>query len=429
VTGTDSHIYLGLSSGYLTAEFYNPTSVKKYDAGPATAVSVDPGTHHVAATADATTLRVYLDGSEVWNAALVAGSITLGAALTGIEGAAETDSTPLALWSNVAAYSSTLTPTQIGNHYRAGVTAHGHPIHETGGTRIGRILDEIGHPSGLRNVSTGGTVQGAYLPAGRRAMDLIREIERSEQGIVFHDVTGRLTFFDRQWLFVSADADGVVFSDDGGVGAIGYIDGNPNSGTVDTVRNSVTVSYSTVGGITNKDATSIAAYGPSAEFIDCPTLRNGTDASNIGRYVLRLKKDPTSTIPRLTVPLRANIATNFAPMLGLELGDNVTVERTPMGVGSQIVRRHMVLGIGHEITPDDWRVEVYMSPAVPMFDEVPYFTIAHATYGRVGAPAGRSPANPGPRAISNDHVGGGLGLLHVRRQRRTNLVAVEHQLS
>ena len=346
------------------------------------ASAIETGVHHVAVHATATTLTLLIDGQTAATHTFAAVDAAVTDSYTFI-----TSHVGTAI-SGIALYTTAPSLARLTAHANAGVSAHGHPTDETGGDRIERVLDEIEYPANLRDIDPGGTVQGAYLPNNLTAMDYVYQVLASERGLVCWSADGKFTFRDRHWQQVTADADAVVFSDDGGAGSIGYTAGSPASSTIDTVRNIVTVSYSDVGAITRRDATSITAYGPSREFVDAPTLRNGTDASNLAAYVLREKKDPTPKIPRLTVQLREDIATNFAKILGLELGEVVTVERTPMGVGSQIVKRYQVRAIAHSVTPAEWVTEFYMSPAVEMADEAPYWTIAHATYGRVGAPAG-----------------------------------------
>lgn len=391
--GNRSHIAIGISSTgaegdpyYWSFGYSNPTA-NRYLAQTRSTTMPTVGTHHLAVTADSTNLYLYLNGQLINTTALTVGTTAATSTPTGLRVANASAAVGL---NAIAAYSAAPSASRIQSHHLAGITAYGHPYNEEGGLRMERVLDEVEFPSNLRDIATGGTVQGPYLPAGNTAMDYIYTILASEHGLVFWSVDGKFTFRDRHWQWITADTDGVVFSDDAAAGSVGYDNGSPNSGTIATVRNIVTVSYSDVGAITRRDATSITAYGPSREFVDAPTLRNGTDASNLASYVLRAKKDPQRTIPRLTVKLRNDMATYFAKVLGLELGEVVTVERTPMGVGSQIVQRMQVLGIAHVITPDNWVTEFYMSPAVEMADEHPYLMIAHATYGRVGASAGNA---------------------------------------
>jgi hypothetical protein len=375
--------------GELVVTFDDPANNARFSLATSTGIRLAPGMHHVVAVASSTTLTVYVDGQSAYSGAMGSGTVAYAGDPTRVVIRAGNDGTTedLPMVNHVAFYSTELDADRVSAHFIAGLTAYGHPFGEEGGIRIGRMLDEIEYPDELRDIANGGTVQGPYLPAGRAALDAIYEVMASETGLVFWSVDGKFTFRDRQWQIKDANS-GVVFSDDGN--DVGYTDGSPNGVTIDTVRNIVTCSYSDVGAITRRDQTSIDAYGPSREFVDAPTIRNGTDASNRAAYELRLRKDPAPVIPRLTVHLRRDIATNLPAVLGLELGDVVTVERTPMGVGSQIVKRYQVRAIEHDITPASWTTSFYLSPAVPMYDEVPYFVVGHATYGRVGTSAGNA---------------------------------------
>jgi hypothetical protein len=351
------------------------------NAGPTPIVAATPGLHHIALHATATTLTFLLDGQ-------VALTRTFTLADT-----AEPDENLILLFdggssvSHVAVYQTAPSISRLQAHYLAGIYAYGDPYGETEGERIGRVLDEIGHPTNLRDISAGGVIQGPYLPAERTAMEYIGDCATSGQGLLFFSADGKITYRDRAWQWINADTDGIVFSDDRDAGSIAYDEGSPRS-SIEAVRNSITCTYSEGRSVTNSDTTSREDYGPSEETINAPTIRNVTDASNLSKYVLRIKKNARSVTPDLVVKMRSNIATNFLQVLGIELGDVVTVKRTPMRVGAQIARRHQVTGISHTIQKTAWTTQLYLSPAIPMADEVPYWTIGHATYGRVGAPAG-----------------------------------------
>lgn len=349
--------------------------------------------HHIAAWRSGSNIVVMVDGTVQVTTALTAGAVgsvtQAGISIAATSTNTTYDTTPAV--AHLAVYQTAPSEARFALHYQVGryayTGAHGVYGFELGGARIGRILDDIGFPSNLRDISTGGTRQGAYRPAARQAIDAIREVERSEQGLFFFDVNGKAMFRDRQWLWVSANADGVIFSDDGAPGAVRYRGGSPNSKDIATVRNKITVSWES-GAITNKDATSIAAYRERGEFIDCSgTIGDAQTASDIGRYRLRISKDPATTVPALSVPMRRDIAATFAKVCGLELGDVVLVERTPVGGGAQTQRRHMAIGMAHEITRREWNVALSLAPADPMYDQANYLTLGHATLGRIGAAA------------------------------------------
>ena len=203
------------------------------------------------------------------------------------------------------------------------------------------------------------------------------------------DVDGNARFIDRVALAQAASV--ATFSDDGAAGAIAYARLQRDGNHIDTISNIVTTSYSTVGAITRSDATSIAAYDKSRKFIDAPTIPNGKTASACSAYALRLGKDPATRVPTLVAPMRLDTGDNEADkLLGLELGDIVTVERTPGGVGSQVVKRLVVQGISHQIDLEQWWVTLYLSPAPPAATDVPYMELGDATYGRLGAAYGNA---------------------------------------
>jgi len=290
--------------------------------------------------------------------------------------------------SHLALYGTAAAPqtsTEWNAHYVAGLTAYGHPFGETGGARITRALDDAGWSPSLRSIDAGQTPQGPYEPGGQRLMGYLRSVERSEQGMVFFDVAVNLNFVDRQALWKLASA--VTFTDDGGAGDAKYTD-QVRGSHHDTIRNIVTTSYASTGGITRRDSTSITNYGEAAELIQCPTIATAEIASSLSAYVLRQQKDPATRISRLTVPIRVSGGDNeAAKVLALDIGSKVTVERTPMGVGSQVVKTLLVQGIRHSIRVDQWVTTLYLSPAPASNTDSPYLTIGDATLGKVGVTA------------------------------------------
>ena len=344
--------------------------------------------HHIVITVTSlTTATLYIDGVEQSTATVTGGTYSSLAAQVLVQASEN------ARVSNVATYASALSADRVLAHYNAGATGYGHSqlgsYGERGGARIARVLDEIGWPSGRRDLDTGRTRQAPYLPNGAEAIDYIRDVEASEQGVFAFDVDGNARFIDRVALAQAASV--ATFSDDGAAGAIAYARLQRDGNHIDTISNIVTTSYSTVGAITRSDATSIAAYDKSRKFIDAPTIPNGKTASACSAYALRLGKDPATRVPTLVAPMRLDTGDNEADkLLGLELGDIVTVERTPGGVGSQVVKRLVVQGISHQIDLEQWWVTLYLSPAPPAATDVPYMELGDATYGRLGAAYGNA---------------------------------------
>jgi hypothetical protein len=58
-----------------------------------------------------------------------------------------------------------------------------------------------------------------------------------------------------------------------------------------------------------------------------------------------------------------------------------------MALGSQTVKRAIVLGMEHDITPDQWEVTLHLAPAPTAAATAPYLTLGDADEGKIGATA------------------------------------------
>jgi hypothetical protein len=343
---------------------------------------------HVALYADTTNTYLRVNGAARFSEALTAGTLSP----TGDSGAYRieigrldssfpADAIQLA---HLAVYSTAPSAARFDAHYAAGVHAWGHPIGERSGDRIDRVLDEIGWPSALRSIPTGETVQGPYLADGETALAHIRKLEASEQGGFFVAGDGAATLVERQAVLLATST--ATLSDDGSdVPYFGIeVDGN----TVDAIRNEVEASYG--GGSRNaKDETSIDAYGPGRDSVDASTIESAALATELARYRVRLGKDPQTRIPQVIVLPRRRPAAAFPVVLGAELMDRVTVERTPQDVGTAFSKIVTVQGVEHSSSPHgQWETTLYCSPAPQNYTEAPYLVVGDATYGKIGAADG-----------------------------------------
>lgn len=365
-----------------------------------TSFGLAPGLHHIVYGADATNSFLYLDGFLLDTRALTVGTNNY---------LAPGNAPPLSLqtyiawaqgeeWSigisHVSYYTTLPSAARVKAHYLVGRYAfsgtHQDDTYgwEYGGARIGRVLDDYGWPSADRDLQPGGTRQAPYEPSGRTAQSYIRDVETSEHpGLFFFSRDNKPTFRDRQWLWSRTPA--VTFNDIGT--GIEYTASNPRGNDVSTIRNLVTVTYARTGAITNRDQASIDEYGEQpidGETLEAPTMGDAQDASNLGRFRVRTRKQPQTTIPQLMAEMSPNSATQIPAVLGLELGDVVAFQRTPMSVGSAIVKKFLVLGIGHHVTARAWTVTLYLSPPILAAADAPYLTAGDATRGKVGAAFG-----------------------------------------
>lgn len=370
--------YIGVSVSVLTGQYVMlyghiadnlraPLNVEQSAAGMVTS-----GVKHVVVYRSGSAVYLRVNGVPVGSVALEAGrgNTTFGSSLVSLTA---TDGTS---FGHVAVYNTAPSTAVFDEHFRVGSLAFdARSYGETSGQRIARVLDNIGWSSSLRDLDDGITIQGRYLPAGMPAQQYLDYVVDSERGALFVNREGAIAFRDRVAMTGGLDK-GYVLSDDGAAGAVQYAELRMDPATVDTIRNTVTVSYSTVGAITRRDATSITAYGPSQLFIDGPTIPRARVASALAAFELDQRKDPATRISEVRCYIRTNgasqITTQVEKLLDLELYDIVDVEITPLGVGSQVVKTAQVLGISHVIDVDQWYVTLYLSPA---YDQSGWFVL------------------------------------------------------
>jgi hypothetical protein len=98
-------------------------------------------------------------------------------------------------------------------------------------------------------------------------------------------------------------------------------------------------------------------YGPLRRLTIGETLLSrDVYASIAATAILRLVDDPTDVINTISVELAALSGADQVTVLGLDIGDTVTVTFTPNGVGSAITQNRTIQGISHDITPESHTV-------------------------------------------------------------------------
>lgn len=221
--------------------------------------------------------------------------------------------------------------------------------------RITYIADLFDWMTDGLDLNTGDTtVQGVRF-GEKGFLDALKEVEKAEQGRLFMSVDGKIRFIDRNaegsGNFITSQA---TFSDNPGVGEIKYSD---IVLTYDDryIANEVTVTQPNGTTYTATDTTSQGKYFKRALNIDDFIADDGYYTINTALYTLAQYKDPQMRIDQLTVNPRRSTAYQ-SPCVTLDIGDRITVERTPQDVGSQISKYLIIEGVKHSITRDNWVV-------------------------------------------------------------------------
>lgn len=215
---------------------------------------------------------------------------------------------------------------------------------QTAGSRLAAILDrpevefgsnrDIGSDAGDIDLTADTVVDGT------NALTYIKLVTSSDLGYTFASRLGLLTFVPRRSIGTTIMA---TFADDGS--AIPFSGIKPGS-QARYIYNRVSITR--IGGTTQtvEDSASIAAHGLRLFELEDLLIATDADALNFAGTLLALYKSPATRIEQLDVNLGALSATQRATVLGLELGDFVSLTWTPRGADATTVTLR-IEGISH----------------------------------------------------------------------------------
>jgi hypothetical protein len=240
---------------------------------------------------------------------------------------------------------------------------------ELSGERLETVLDlpEVSWPASLRFIDTGTASLGAQDIGGSvdgrstNLLEYLQRVEQAEQGALFVTNSGSLRFIERGSALAFS---GVVFSDTGA--NIPFVDITIDYGT-ELLRNRVTINREGGALITAENPTSIARYGVAAFDIRDSLLATDQDAEDLAVDIVDRFGEPLLRVDRITVDLGALTDTQRDEILAVELGQIVTINFTPQGVGAPISQALQIDSIEHEVTVSDHRIAFDTSLAVVGF--------------------------------------------------------------
>jgi hypothetical protein len=237
-------------------------------------------------------------------------------------------------------------------------TVTGATAGQDSGTRVNKILDQIGFPLSLRNIDTGDSTLQADPGTQRNTLDALQQVENSEFGGIFLDAQGRVNFKNRTAMINTPSTAAWTFSDDGN--NISYTNADVAFDDT-TLLNSVTVTR--VGGTaqTASDQASIDKYFLHSGTRSDILVQTNTEALNQAQAILATRKDPEPRIDSLQINLYDDINPN-KPLSGIntELLDGVTITKTMPGLSS-ITQSSVVIGIHHDVTKSSWNTTLFTS--------------------------------------------------------------------
>lgn len=247
------------------------------------------------------------------------------------------------------------------------------------GTRINKILDAVSFPTSLRSIETGSTTVQADPATLRTALAAIKNAEFSEQGAFYMDGGGTATFKNRQTVQEAAGATPTVFANDGS--GIPYFNINPVYDDK-LIINQATVTR--IGGTaqTSSNAASVAKYFPHSVNYDNLIVQTDADALNIAKTYVATRAETTLRVDAITLDLTTpNYNDGILAALDFDYFSNVRVINVGQD-GSTIDKTLQVVGISHEVTPNNWKTTFTLSEPL-----VEAFIIGSSTQGIIGVSA------------------------------------------
>ena len=254
-------------------------------------------------------------------------------------------------------------------------TVAGASAGQTTGTRINKILDEIGFPGGQRVIDTGDITVQADPGTLRTVLQALQDVEFTEYGAVYVDARGDVVFRERTDLVDSLGVTPTVFNQTTG---IPYKDLKFafDDKLVFNVAN-----FTRVGGTTqtHTDQASIDTYFPHTITKENLLHQSDADTLDLAKAYVANRSTTDIRIDAMTLDLTTpNYQAGIEAALGLDFLAPVEISNIQPG-GSTITKTLQVFGVQHQITPRSWLTTFTTSEPI-----LAGFIIGNNTYGIIG---------------------------------------------
>ncbi len=255
------------------------------------------------------------------------------------------------------------------------------------GQRIDRVLDIIGWPEGRRDVDEGLTRLIEHTPPETASvLDYLQQIARSEYGRLFVSADGDITFRQRRaWTRRTAElVSQVTLSDDpSGSTEFAYEQLKLRPGGRQNVKNLVVRGVEGGRTFTKTDQASIDSYGLLEDSQTDLLMLVAQEAQDQASYVLARFKDSLRTIESVTLnPIGAPAAGLYEHLLGREIGERITVERSPRP-GVSTSAEFWIEGVAHQFGGDlRWQTTWFLTSV----ETQQFFTIEDPLLGVLDDP-------------------------------------------
>ena len=227
--------------------------------------------------------------------------------------------------------------------------------------RINAILNrpDVAWPVANRNIDTGlVTLQADVVTENANALQYLQLVESTENGKLFIDRSGQVTFKNR--IPVPSLNDIAVFADDSTADSIQYTNIDVIYGS-ENLYNRVSVTRANGTAQTVDSTESQDAYGVASYSLDGLLFNSDADSLELAEYLLNLYQQPELRLNSLTVNLHDKTSAEVEKLTTLDIADAAQIIFTPNQIGSAIEQYAVVTGVNHDIGIDRHTVTYYFS--------------------------------------------------------------------
>jgi hypothetical protein len=249
------------------------------------------------------------------------------------------------------------------------------PAGQTTGTRIGKILDAIGWPSGMRDIDAGQTTVQADPGTLRTSLGAMQLVTSTEYGSLYMDALGNLVFQDRALTSSSVAGTPVDFNDNGtGISynnAVWKLDDTLvfNKATITRTGGTPQVAF---------NQASIDKYFLHSYQEQNLLMETDAEALNNAQAFVASRQETSIRCDAVTLDLyTANYDAGITAALDLDFFDPITVTTTQPG-SSTLTKTLQVFGVSHDIKPSNWKTT--LTTLEPILDSF----ILSTNYGILG---------------------------------------------
>jgi len=220
------------------------------------------------------------------------------------------------------------------------------------GTRIGKILDQIGFPSNMRTIDSGNSNCQADPGTLRTSLSALKNVEYSEQGAFYVQADGTARFRSRHDVQSSIYDTAIEFNQTGDI---------PYSNLVFAYNDQLIInqaSMTRVGGTAQvyENAASVAKYFPHSIAQENLVIDTDANAANIAATVVATRAETTIRIDAMTVDL-LDPAVPTETMIGIDYFDVLTISNIQPD-SSVITKTLQCQGLAWDITPNSMKVTI-----------------------------------------------------------------------